>query len=113
MNSDDLELTQLMELLDTAMQSDNPAVKIALQKLLLVSSIVHPTPTNGPLSKLYQEMDMLKNTIELLSNQIALVQSQVNGYGGTVFNTPAIGWPTHKYGNISSAPYTYTSGGIA
>lgn len=71
----DVDLETFAKLFDTAMSSDNPAVKRALKNLLMIAALVDSeqsgTPrTIGPLRKLVDDVKFLKNQVAQLSHEI-------------------------------------------
>jgi uncharacterized protein (UPF0335 family) len=70
----DIDLETLVDLFDTAMSSDNPAVKKAFKNLLLVSTIVNselssPNIIKGPLRQLTDDFRNIVRRIETLESE--------------------------------------------
>lgn len=65
-NRDNFDLETFVELFDTAITSDNPAVKKALKNLLLVASIVNDDKTTAtrPLYNLLKNLDARVDALE-------------------------------------------------
>ena len=86
---DDIDLETLVDLFDTAMSSDNPAVKKAFKNLLLVSTIVNselssPNIIKGPLRQLTDDFRNIVRRIEMLESE--------------------------RYNNIKPTPYVWQAG---
>ncbi len=72
----DFDLETFVDLFDTAMTSDNPAVRKAFKNLLLISAIVNSEHSNsglrrGPLRRLVEDIQHLNrriNTLETSKN---------------------------------------------
>jgi hypothetical protein len=66
----DFDLETFVDLFDTAMTSDNPAVKKALKNLILISTLVDANSDHGlrqgPLRRLVQDMKHLSNRVSNL-----------------------------------------------
>jgi hypothetical protein len=87
---DDIDLETLVDLFDTAMSSDNPAVKKAFKNLLLVSTIVNselssPNIIKGPLRQLTDDFRNIVRRIETLESE--------------------------RYNNINPTPYVWHAAG--
>lgn len=68
-NTDINDLKQLFQLLDNALESDNPAVRKALKNLLLVSALSdtnNESSKKGILSSLLDELDCIKHRLTVL-----------------------------------------------
>jgi hypothetical protein len=71
----DFDLKTFINLIDTALYSDNPTVKRALRNLLMVATISDAEDYDkltavGPLQALFGELDQMKRRISELENQI-------------------------------------------
>lgn len=69
----DFDLETFVDLFDTAMTSDNPAVKKAFKNLLLISAIVNSENSqsglrHGPLRRLVEDIQHLNRRIGTLEN---------------------------------------------
>lgn len=78
-NQKDYDLEQIVKVLDTALTSDNVAVKNALRSLLLVSTIVsseHPDQTlrSGPLSRMFEDHNDLIRRLNRLEDELNKVK---------------------------------------
>jgi hypothetical protein len=94
MDQSDFDLETFVDLFDTAMTSDNPAVKKAFKNLLLVASIVHAREEldskQGPLRRL---VDDIRN----LNRKLSDLESEKNQSGRYITPVPmptTPGWPS-------------------
>lgn len=76
----DTDLETLIELFDTALSSDNPAVKKALKNLLLISSLVNSEISDnekfqGPLKRLFDGVQDLHRRIDVLQVELLTLKS--------------------------------------
>jgi hypothetical protein len=70
-DSSDFDLDTFVDLFDTAMTSNNPAVKKAFKNLLMVASIVHPKEERfdkGPLRRLVEDVQTLTRKVNSLQD---------------------------------------------
>ena len=102
---DNLDLTNLLEMLDVAMSSDNPTVKKCFQNLMLVVALVHAenkTEHTGPLKELLTRISMLEREINILK---ADKYSHINGINPRSINGIGIApYQSNPYVN----PYSKT-----
>jgi hypothetical protein len=95
-DSADLDLEAFVDLFDTAMMSDNPAVKKAFKNLLMIAAIVHEGQNlqQGPLRKLVEDIKNLNRRVSDLEGQKIYPGG---GYGPTPIpmpSMPATPWPS-------------------
>ncbi len=81
MGEPEIDLETFIDLFDTALASDNPAVKNALKKLLLIATIVDSeidpkTKIAGPLRKCINEINDLRNRLKSLENKLSQPSSR-------------------------------------
>jgi len=73
--ADEVDLRHLIEVLDVALSSDNPAVKDSLQKLLMIATLVSTEKPvdrlRGPLSRIFEEISTLRDKVRRLENEVA------------------------------------------
>jgi hypothetical protein len=66
--TDDVDLKTFAELFDTALTSNNPAVKKCLHNLLVIAALVHAEETDtrnkGPLGNLLDEVETMKKKVD-------------------------------------------------
>ncbi len=82
----DIDLETLIDLFDTALSSDNPSVKKALKNLLLVSSLVNSeipeiSRVQGPLKKLFDDVQTLNSKLEILKTEVMTIQHNLTILG--------------------------------
>jgi hypothetical protein len=93
----DYDLEQLIQVIDSALTSDNAAVQNALRSLLLISTIVsaeHPDQVlaNGPLSRMYDDVRHLARRLGDLENEVSdLKRTKLNAIG-TPYNNIHKSW---------------------
>jgi hypothetical protein len=107
-DSSDFDLERFVDLFDTAMNSDNPAVQRALKNLLMIAALVDSETkpeqrVNGPLRRL---VDDIKNLNRRLNDMEYREAGQKKQYPN-VMNTP---WITTQ---PNTASPVYTSPGTA
>lgn len=99
----DFDLEQFIDLFDTALASDNPAVKRALKNLLMIATLVDSDikpedRVKGPLRRVVDDINNLTRRINQLEHDsvqrqyIKTVHTQPYTGGGGVTTTP---WPGH------------------
>ena len=136
-DSSDFDLEQFVDLFDTALSSDNPAVKRALKNLLMIATLVDSDLTpeqrvKGPLRRLVDDLREVNRRIDRLQEEQAqrsytrTVTTPYTGGGGASWPghlnpgwTPGTGigpnWPAGTIigqggtGGISGTSYTLTS----
>jgi hypothetical protein len=103
----DFDLEKFVDLFDTAMSSDNPAVQRALRNLLMIAAMVdseNPAGSAGPLRRLVEDIKHLNNRL----NTLEAAQRQPYNTTPTPYSPgsiPAVGtWPY-------TGPYPYTTTG--
>lgn len=99
----DFDLEKFVDLFDTAMSSDNPAVQRALRNLLMIAAMVDaesPATQAGPLRRLVEDIKNLNSRL----NNVEMIQRQPSSYpSSTPGSIPAVGiWPY-------TGPYPYTT----
>lgn len=73
------EIKNLIEVLDTAMQSDAPAVVSALQNLILVASLAQDSSNGpGPLRQMTDSIGQLETEVRHLRDELNNIIYQVN-----------------------------------
>ena len=84
----DFDLETFIELFDTAMTSDNPAVKKALKNLILISTLVDAKSDyglkHGPLRRLVEDVKHLNQRLQTLEMEKSYK---------TTYTTPTGTWP--------------------
>lgn len=110
----DFDLEIFLDLFDTAMSSDNPAVQRALKNLLLVASLVDSDTkpearVRGPLRRL---VDDLQNLNRRISHLESINQPRTYAVPGTI-NTPWITTTQPTTGTPNWPPGTIIGGGTA
>lgn len=119
----DFDLERFVDLFDTAMSSDNPAVQRALKNLLMIAALVDSdtkpdTRVRGPLRRLVDDLQNLNRRISQLES---INQPRTYSVPGTI-NTPWVtthnttgtpNWPpgTIIGGTAGSGTYTITATG--
>lgn len=112
----DFDLETFVDLFDTAMSSDNPAVQRALKNLLMIAAIVNAEDKNeaivkGPLRRMVEDQ---KNIIRRLQD-VEAGNSWNKTYGPITPGTPGAPttpfgpvttWPTTPLGPVPLGPYT-------
>jgi hypothetical protein len=101
-DSSDFDLETFVDLFDTAMTSDNPAVQKAFKNLLMITAIVHAKQDEfdsrrGPLRRLVDDIQNLNRRIGELENQ------KIYPGGGVVTPVPM---PTYPVGPTWVTPNT-------
>lgn len=104
----DFDLETFVDLFDTAMSSDNPAVKRALKNLLLISAMV-----NAENSKNYLQRGPLRRALDDINNIARRLERVENNVKSTFTPTPPgynpndgqVTWPVHNP-NVSPMPGT-------
>jgi hypothetical protein len=73
-DNDAVDLVHLMEVLDAALSSDNPAMKDLLRKLLMTAALVSaPSPEKaaiGPFRRIFDEVDQLRKQMRTLQDDV-------------------------------------------
>jgi hypothetical protein len=95
----DYDLEQLIQVIDSALTSDNAAVQNALRSLLLISTIVsaeHPDQAlaNGPLTRMYEDLRHLARRLSNLEDEIAdltKIKTPAKNYS---YNQSSRTWPS-------------------
>lgn len=98
----DFDLETFVDLFDTAMNSENPAVKKALKNLILISAIVNASNQSdglrkGPLRRLVDDMNTMNRRIGNLEGagqfRSQPVQPNITTSPNTVPSYPTTHWP--------------------
>lgn len=103
--STDIDLEVFVDMFDTAMNSENPAVKKCFNNLLLVVALAHTSDGTkndiGPLRSLVNRVSALERNAELLP-----VGKGGGGSYGPIFGSPMISTTTTlpTWGGSSIAP---------
>lgn len=113
-DSSDFDLEQFVDLFDTAMSSDNPAVQRALKNLLMIAALVDGDTkpedrVKGPLRRL---VDDIQNLNRRISHLESVNQTRTYTVPGTI-NTPWITTGTPNTGTPNWPPGTIIGGGTA
>lgn len=94
-DSSDFDLEQFVDLFDTAMSSDNPAVKRALKNLLMIASLVDSDipaeqRVEGPLRRLVDDINNLSRRIGQLEQEKNFTRTYgpSGAGGGGIYTTP-------------------------
>ena len=110
----DFDLETFVDLFDTAMSSDNPAVQRALKNLVLISAMVNAqSPENlrkGPLRRVVEDVQILNKRLSNLESAGAYrgVYAPNTGTPIPAQVVPNTNWPTTLPGTIP--PGTIISG---
>lgn len=99
-DSADFDLEKFVDLFDTAMSSDNPAVKRALRNLLMIAAMVdaeNPATQSGPLRRLVEDIKNLNNRITNMESKQSWAPPAWPYNPGT--STPS----------VPAGPYPYTT----
>jgi hypothetical protein len=102
--NEEVDLHHLMELLDIALSSDNPAIKDLLQKLLMTAVLVSSERpiqrASGPFSRMSSDISYLKDRIRNLENIISSIR------GSTIETLSKQTYPSpYKSGSIVPKKY--------
>lgn len=103
----DFDLEQFVDLFDTAMSSDNPAVQRALKNLLLIAAMVNAEDAEagmrqGPLRRVLED----QKTIIRRLNDLEQNNSHWNRtYGPITPGTPSMPSPGTPFGPVPLGPY--------
>jgi len=105
----DFDLETFVDLFDTAMTSDNPAVKKAFKNLLMISAIVNSEQSNsgirrGPLRRLVEDIQHLNRRIGTLENGRTVPSPNVPIPSGPYINTPFVISPGTITPGTSASP---------
>ena len=116
-DSSDFDLEQFVDLFDTALSSDNPAVKRALKNLMMIAALVDSDikpedRVKGPLRRLVDDVNNLHRRINQLEHDS--VQRQYTKTVTTPYYPPSIGtgtvpWPKGTIIGSGTGSYTLTS----
>ena len=95
-----LELDKLVELLDTAITSDNVLVQEALRKLLFAAALVSAPAENrsGPLAELSNRVESMQRDINTLGKTVYDLKEELyytnrdRAFGRSKYDTNAAGW---------------------
>lgn len=109
--TEDIDLERFVDLFDTAMNSDNPAVQKCLKNLMLVLTLVHAETQDvqyGPLRKLVDDVNDLKRRLAIMES--SLTSSKNTPYAGGINNpiwttTTGIGYVPPNSGPYSISTY--------
>ena len=99
-NADDIDLRHLLEVLDVALSSDNPAVRDQLQKLLMIATLVSTERpidrTRGPLSRIFDEVRDLRQRVGKVESEVNTMRGGNRSGLGDLMK-PYISKPIPKY----------------
>ena len=104
----DFDLEKFVDLFDTAMSSDNPAVKRALRNLLMIAAMVDaesPSVQAGPLRRLVEDIKNLNNRISTMESKQSWAPPAWPYTPGT--STPSV--PAGPYPYTTTTPWTTTT----
>jgi len=104
----DFDLEKFVDLFDTAMSSDNPAVKRALRNLLMIAAMVDaesPATQAGPLRRLVEDIKNLNNRISTMESKQSWAPPAWPYSPDT--STPSV--PAGPYPYTGPFPYTTTT----
>jgi len=119
-NQSDFDLETFVDLFDTALCSDNPAVKKALKNLLLITTMIQSEVSaeermKGPLRQVIDDIRNLNRRLNRLEDQNIYPQGPVYtppttmplvGSSGPVWTTPNTGNPIWPPGSITCSTGT-------
>lgn len=74
MSNEDFDLEAFIDLFDTAMSSNNPAVQKALKNLLMISTIVNSE--NPKQDQVIGPLRRMQNTMQSLNQRISVLESR-------------------------------------
>jgi hypothetical protein len=104
---EEVDFKHLLDVLDVALSSDNPAVRDQLQKLLMIATLVsteNPSKRmNGPLSQIFEEITILRNRVGRMEQTIEQfrgrreteterMKREISGYPSAVSGYPSVKW---------------------
>jgi len=73
--NDEVDLARMVEVFDTALSSDNPAIKELFQKLIMMSVLLtseNPTArVGGPLTNIFRRLTRMESEVTQLRNEVA------------------------------------------
>jgi hypothetical protein len=109
---DDIDLETLIDLFDTALTSDNPAMKKAIKNLLLVATLIDSELSpeqrvRGPLRQALEDMRDLTRRMDRLE----IEQRQRNYSQPNITTTPYTPGPTWVGPNVTT-PWTVPPGAV-
>lgn len=95
----DFDLETFVDLFDTAMSSDNPAVKKALRNLIMISAIVNAenadaTMRKGPLRRVIDDQNNIIRRLDRIENERVYPQSPTTIPTPYIPNMPSPWGPT-------------------
>ncbi len=98
----DFDLETFVDLFDTAMSSDNPAVKKALKNLILISALVDAKSEHeiriGPLRRLVEDIKHLNQRLQALEYEKSYKTTYVGTTPPGIQTSPGTGtWPPGGY----------------
>lgn len=107
----DFDLETFVDLFDTAMSSDNPAVQRALKNLLMIAAIVNAEDPDagmrqGPLRRVIDDQRNIIRRLERVEDNKIYPQSPSTPYGPV---TPGV--PLGPYVSPNTQPYTWPNTG--
>lgn len=108
----DFDLEKFVDLFDTAMSSDNPAVKRALRNLLMIAAMVDAENTDetvrrGPLRRLVEDQQNIIRRLERVENSQPWSASPPAWPYTPGTSTPSV--PAGPYPYTGPFPYTTTT----
>jgi|688.fasta_scaffold30275_16 hypothetical protein len=107
---EEIDLEKFVDMFDTAMNSDNPAVKRCFNNLLMVVALAHAEDKEkqlGPLRKLVNDVTELNSRMATIEKAMVHTNSYVYNDMGIDYNTPPI-WTTTgtNYGSGYVPPFS-------
>jgi hypothetical protein len=105
----DFDLETFVDLFDTAMSSDNPAVQRALKNLLLIAAMVNSENTDaglrqGPLRRVIEDQKNILRRLERVENEKSYPQPGT--YGPVPIPNQPTPWPGPAIGPTWPSPVT-------
>ena len=103
---EDFDLTQFVDMFDTAMSSDNPAIQKCFKNLLLLVSLVHTEDKQkqiGPLRKLVEDVhDLQRRVSQMEYNNSPFNGAKYSSCEYTVTSTAGLGYVAPNSGAYST-----------
>ena len=105
----DFDLETFVDLFDTAISSDNPAVQRALKNLLMIAAIVNSEDADagmrhGPLRRVLEDQKHILRRLEQVENSTNQIYRQPNTYGPMPVPMPATPWQGPTIGPLVPNP---------
>jgi hypothetical protein len=107
-DSSDFDLETFVDLFDTAMTSDNPAVQKAFKNLLMITAIVHAKQEGiqGPLRRLVDDIRNLNRRLTDLENKNIYPGGGITPVPMPTYPTVGPTWVSPNTGNTPWPPNT-------